>query len=222
MGGFSGNVTLAVTSSSSNLESILDTQNVVVTGHGYATANLSVFSLATGSYNVTVTGSRDQLQEVLPLMVNITSLDFDMTISPSNLTITVGQDNSAVLTFTSIGGFSDNINITSSSSPSGPRILVPTQVTLSPGAVIPVNVTVSAGSSAIGKYAINIQGASDDLKHAIKVILNISSNPNQIYYYGGVAAALALGAVVLGLGWPRLKGWIPSMLHTFSRNIRYP
>ena len=109
--------------------------------------------------------------------------DFNVNSSPSTLTVSQGSAGMTSVTVNSLNGFSGNVNLTTTVSPTGPQLSVnPTSVTLSSGGSASSTLTVSTSSSGyystpvpLGNYAVNVTASSGSLHHSTSVALTVGS-----------------------------------------------
>src|SRR6266487_1645697 len=130
--GFSGNVTLAATPSSTALHcwftTLTNTATVAVPviryysyyppsyGPAYQYLTCSAARPA-GAYNVKITGTSGSLSHTL--LLNITITDFTMS-GPSSISLNAGTSKTESISLTSLSGFSGKIDLTETSPPSLP------------------------------------------------------------------------------------------------------
>jgi hypothetical protein len=111
------------------------------------------------------------------VVVNV--VDFNVSASPSSLTLSQGSSATSTLTLASLGGFAGTVTLTASVSPlvkKGPTtILSPTSVTLASGVSGTSVLTLSTvKNTPTGTYVITVTGTSGSLKHAVSITLIVT------------------------------------------------
>jgi len=166
--GFSGNVTLVATPSSTALHcwftTLTNTATVAVPvvryysyyppsyGPAYQYLTCSAARPA-GAYSVKITGTSGSLSHTL--LLNITITDFTMS-GPSSISLNAGTSKTESISLTSLSGFSGKIDLTETS-PSSLLSSCPESVILTPNN--PSTVTCSLYSPTAGTYSFTVTGA---------------------------------------------------------------
>jgi uncharacterized membrane protein len=110
-----------------------------------------------------------------------TTPNFVMTTNPGSLTFLQGSSDTSTITVSSQNGFSGIINLSATSSPTGPTTsLNPTSVTITAGtsktSILSVN---STGSTPSGSYTVTITGTNGTLPHTATVSVTINAPATQ-------------------------------------------
>src|SRR5438093_64979 len=165
LNGFSGPVSLAVTSSSTNAQGTLN-QTSLSTSHN---VTLTGSSLLAGSYSLNVTGTGSP-QGVRFIVVALSVVDFNLTASPNPIEVSPGSFVTTAVSVTALNGFSGTVSLTTST-PTGLTAVLSQNTITGSGSVL-VNVTASSGIAA-GTFAINVTGVSSPLSHVIHVNVTV-------------------------------------------------
>ena len=163
--GFTGPVSLAVTSSSTNAQGTLN-QTSLSTSHN---VTLTGSSLLAGSYSLNVTGTGSP-QGVRFIVVALSVVDFNLTASPNPIEVSPGSFVTTAVSVTALNGFSGTVSLTTST-PTGLTAVLSQNTITGSGSVL-VNVTASSGIAA-GTFAINVTGVSSPLSHVIHVNVTV-------------------------------------------------
>ncbi|HVH14976.1 MAG TPA: hypothetical protein VNA15_04580, partial [Candidatus Angelobacter sp.] len=171
--GFSGTVTLSVTTSSSSLACALSTTTI---SGGSGTSTLSCSSKVAGNYVANVTGTSNNLSHSTPITYQVTAApDFRIAANPSSLTIPQGSPGTSTVTLSSINGFSGTVTLTASVSPAGPGAsLNPSTVTLASNGAASSTLNVTSFTAAPGTYQVNVTATSGSLAHSILITVTIT------------------------------------------------
>lgn len=141
--------------------------------------------------------------------------DFSITPNPSSLTLNPGNSGTVSITITSQGGFTGNVNLTGTISPSGPTLSFnPVTVSLASGgsATSTLTVATSSGlysSTPTGSYTVTVTGSGNpSLAHSTTVSVTVTSTSSPagtsippsvlaIAGFGILAVAIVVGYLVL-------------------------
>ena len=189
--GFSGTVSLAL-SSSSGLTASLATKTLTLVSGGTSSTSLTVSASTAGTYLVTVNATSGPLSQTVSIEVVVT----DFTISPSTLTLVcaAGACTTSIV-LGSVNGFRGPIALTVSSSSGITVTLLPSSVTLSPGGAISSQVDISA--TGVGTYTFTVTGASGSLfRTASSVTVNVIQLPSTV---GGTVLPVDKLGLILGI-----------------------
>lgn len=127
-----------------------------------ATLTLSATLSATlQPYTISVTGkSADAPADSHGATAQATTTDFSLSISPATATVISGTNGSFLVTVSPLNGFTGQVNITCSWSPTGPGTQgCPPSVTITSGAVN-FTLTPSTGGIALQTYTLTVRGTS--------------------------------------------------------------
>jgi PKD repeat protein len=110
---------------------------------------------------------------------NVAQPDFELTASPSSLTIQQGSSDTSTITVTSLNGFAEPVDLTVSGEPTGvTATLDPQQVTPPPDGSETSTLTVSVDvTAAPGNYILTVTGTSGSLIHSVDISLEITELP---------------------------------------------
>jgi uncharacterized membrane protein len=166
---------------------------------------------------VTVTGTSGSLIHSTIVRVTVTapgSPDFDVTASPTSLSINPGDKGTTTITVAPKYSFSGTIALSASfSSPGLTAAFDPSSVSIGYGSGSST-MTINAGSSvAAGNYLVTVQASSGSLSHPVQVTITVtsqqsqqqtSSNPQNILglapiMFYGLAGGIAI-VVIGGIG----------------------
>ncbi|MGA9673666.1 MAG: protease pro-enzyme activation domain-containing protein, partial [Terracidiphilus sp.] len=156
--GFTGNVSLAVTS---GLPSGVTASWGTNPTSGTSVLTLTASSTAAGgTANLTITGTSGALTATTNLAVTITAPSFTLFASPSSLGIGLGSSSTSYIYVNSLNGFTGSVNLAVTSAlPSGVTATWGTNPTSGTSLL-----TLTASSSAtIGQYSLTITGTSGNL-----------------------------------------------------------
>jgi parallel beta-helix repeat protein len=106
--------------------------------------------------------------------------DFSITASLTSLTVQQGNSDTSIITITSIGGFSQPVQLSVSGAPPGvTATLNSEQVTPPPDGSTISTLTVSVATTAtLGSYTLNVTGTNGTLTHSTYISLEITSAPS--------------------------------------------
>src|SRR5207302_10264344 len=174
LNGFTGTVSLGVTTTSPSLSCALSSTTI---SGGSGTSNLSCTSNVAGSYVANVTGTSGSLSHSATVTYQITATpDFSVSANPTSLTISQGSSGTSNITLTSLNGFSGTVTLSASVSPSGPFAnLNPGSVTLVSNGAGSSTLNVTSVSAAPGTYKVNVTATSGSLSHSFLITVTITS-----------------------------------------------
>src|SRR2546425_702859 len=186
LNGFSGTISLNV-STTTGLAASINPTSVLVASGGTSTATLTVGSSSMGSYVVTITASSGSLTHSIQVTVKVG--DFAISSNISNLIINAGHSGSANISLTSLGGFQGTVSLTASVTPSGLSASTnPTSVTLVSGGSGYSILTVT--SSTAGNYTVTVTGTSGSATRTVQLTItvvdfSIAPNPASLGFSSG-------------------------------------
>jgi len=171
VGGFSGNVGLAVSGLPQG--AVASFNPTSVTGTGSSTLSVGTLSSTpTGNYTLTITGTSGALvhSATVTLAVNAAG-DFSIAASPASLTVSRKSSTKFTITVSAINGFSGTVNLSLSGLPKA------TTYTFTPSSVVGSgnsNLTISPKQPAVpGTYPLSITGTSGSVSRSTGVSLTI-------------------------------------------------
>ncbi|HEX9613198.1 MAG TPA: WD40 repeat domain-containing protein [Candidatus Bathyarchaeia archaeon] len=175
LNGFTGTVSLGVTTNSTNLVCSLSATSI--TG-GSGSSTLTCTGSSAGNYLATITGTRGTISHSATVIYHIIgSQDFTLSANPTSLNIPAGSSGTSTITLRSLNGFSGTLSVSASVSPSGPvASLSPASVVLNSGGtgIATLNVTTSSGM--LGSYMVNINATSGTFFHSISLNVTVTSS----------------------------------------------
>jgi uncharacterized membrane protein len=184
LNGFSDAVDLTVSGEPTGVTATLDPTQVTPLPDDSATSILTIdvsLTAAVGTYTLTVTGTSGTIQHEVDIELTIVAApDFDISASPTSLTIQQGDSDSSTITITSLNGFSASVDLTVTSSPitGVTTTLDPTQVTPPADGSATSTLTVQVDESATtGTYTLTVTGTSGNLIHSVDIELEITMAP---------------------------------------------
>jgi len=134
-------------------------------------------SAVASSSTVTVTGTSGALAHTATFTLNVAAAapaDFTLAINPTSLTLTSGAlGQGTAVTATAVNGFSGAVSVTVSGLPTGVTI-VPTTLTLTPGAPQTLTFTAAANAAA-GTSSVSVTGVSGALTHTATLTLTVAA-----------------------------------------------
>lgn len=184
---FSKSVSLTVFGVPPGVTTTLDPTQVTPPpdGSDFSTLTVHVDSTAVPeSYVLTVAGTSGTLEHSVDITLEITELpplpDFDISASPTSLTIQQGDSDFSTITIASKNGFSAPVDLAVTSAS-----IIGVTTTLNPTQVIPPaddtetsTLTVSVDISAtLGEYILTVTGTNDSLQRSVDIALEITELP---------------------------------------------
>jgi len=179
--GFSGTVTLSLFYPGTTFTSSISPTSVTLTTNGVATATLSITAPNTiGSYSVVVIGvtsvhGKTTYSSSMFTLNVVSSQDFTITSSPSNITTTNGATNTTTVTVTSVNGYTGNVSLTVTV-PFGYISVTggqnPLRIVSGGAASSTLDITTSS-NTAQGNYTIIVTGTDGSLSHSTTIMLQV-------------------------------------------------
>jgi len=152
----------------------------VISGTVSTTLVVSVANtVAVGTYSFSVTGSDGVVSHSVPVTLTVVTPDFSISAAPSSQTITAGANAGYAVTVGASGGFTGQVNFTTTVAPAGAGSPV---ATINPGSVISsgtasLTVTTSAFTTTPGIYTVSVIGTSGGLTHTATVTIVVNPPP---------------------------------------------
>jgi PKD repeat protein len=197
MAGFGDPVSLSATSSPPGMTIVLEPSTVQLVAGNSTTVNLDVRASTPDNYTLLVTGSSGAYVRKLQLSVEVDS-PADFAITPNSTSTTQDPASPQVMTFTlsSLNGFQGRILLTANSSPLGPVISLPSNLTLSPGTIIPVSMTITTMDLPARNYTITVIGASGIITHTAKMDLVVQRPHGASIYLPSLMLLTGIAVVI--------------------------
>ena len=173
--GFNTDVALSLTGLSASQATWTFTPPSITGGSG--TAQLSVTAAATlapGNYPLTITGSGGGLTHStsVTLVVNPSTPDFALSVSPASRTVKRGSSTAYTITVSSPVGFTGTVALSLSGLPSGATAtFTPSSVKARGTSTLTVKTTTR---TALGTFTLTVRGTSGVLAHQAPVTLAVS------------------------------------------------
>jgi hypothetical protein len=165
-GGFTGKVTLAVTSAlPSGVTAVWGTNPTT----GSSVLTLTATSSASGTATVTVTGTSGNLTATTSFVVAVHSPGFTVSASPGSLAVGQGSSGTSTITVTPQYGFTGNVNLAVTGLPTG----VTASWSINRTTASSVLTLSATASTAAGLSALTITGTSGTLTATTKLNLNV-------------------------------------------------
>jgi hypothetical protein len=166
-GGFTGNVTLTVTTPLPN--------GVTASWGTNPTSGNSVLTLAAssnataGTYTLTITGTSGSLTKTTTVALSVHAPDFLLSTSPTSLGLNQGSSATSTITVTPQYGFTGAVDLSLSGAPSGvTATFAPTSTSSTSTLTVTASNTASAGTSTL-----TISGASGALVNTVTLPLSV-------------------------------------------------
>jgi len=155
----------------------------------YSTSTSSILSIsvqswvAVGLYPIAVTGTSDPFGVSQSVIVHSTQFtvhvvspkDFTIAIAPSSLSIQPGTSSTAIVTVSSVGGFSSPVELTVNGPPGVSLNFSPNPMTQLAGGAATATASISVSPSASsGTYPMLITGVNGGLTHSTTIIIIVS------------------------------------------------
>lgn len=181
--GFTGTVTLAVTTNSTGLTCSLSSSSIA---GGSGTSTLSCHGSPAGNYAATVTGTSGTLKHSVSVVFHIQ--DFTITANPTSTSVNIDSQGTSTITIAPTNGFLGTVTLTLATNSTS------LSCTLSPGSITGGSgtSTLSCTGSTIGDYQATVSGTSGTSSHTVTVTYRVqdfvaAANPKDL--------TLGLGAV---------------------------
>ena len=198
--GFSSAVTLSASGQPSGVSVNFSPGAVTPPAGGSANSAVSISvanDVPIGLYPITITGSGGGgvaaviIEHSTELDLQVSSpQDFTITVTPSSVNIKQGDSTTATVTVTALGGFSEQVGLsTSNGVPAG------VQIGFSPNPILPGSSTMSisvASSANTGTFSFQILGTSGSLSHSVTFTMTISQASQPSFSLSSSSASIAV------------------------------
>jgi Domain of unknown function (DUF1929)/Glyoxal oxidase N-terminus len=166
--GFGGSVSLSISGLPSNATAAFTPSSI--TGSGSSTLSVTTSSSTpAGTYSITITGTSGNLTH--STQVTLVVADFNISASPSTLTIRRGSKGTYTVSITASGPFSGTVNFSVTGLPARTNSsFSPTSVAGSGNSTLTISVNRKANT---GTFALTITGSGGSLAHSAGVSLTI-------------------------------------------------
>lgn len=166
----------------------LNPTSVTLTQGGSATSTLTVQvsqSIPLGSYKVSVKGTSGSLVQILTIsLVVIPPPDFNMSVSPTSMSIPIGSSATATIALTSLYSFSGTVNLAASIAPADTTASLslvdpttsfnPTSIVLAANGTGSSTMTISSSLlTTPGTYTITVTATSGTISHSATMTVTI-------------------------------------------------
>lgn len=177
--GYTGTVSFSLSGAPAGVTAAPASVNVV---SGTASTSLVVSvanTVAVGTYSFSIIGSDGIVSHSASVTLTVVTPDFSISATPSSQTVSAGTNAAYAVTVGAIGGFTGQVNFTTSVAPAGPNSPV---ATINPASVISsgtatLTVTTSAFTTTPGIYTITVTGTSAGLSHNATVTIVVNPPP---------------------------------------------
>ena len=164
--GFTGPVTLAVTTNSTNLSCTLSLTSI----GGSGVSTLSCFAAVSGNYLATVTGtSGTTLSHSATVVFHVQ--DLAISASPTSVTLNSGVAGSSTITVASVNGFAGTVALLDTTNSTNLSCTL-SSASITGGSGIS---TLSCTSSVAGNYLATVTGSSGGLSHSATVTFHVQN-----------------------------------------------
>lgn len=172
--GLKGTVSVNASVSPSGLTAALNPTSLSFNAGESHSSTLTVSSVVPGTYMVVVMAKMGSMSSSVTVTVNVA--DFNMTASPSQLTVAIGSSVSSNITLTSLYGFSGTVNLQASVTPSGPKLTLGSNgVSLPSGGTRTALLTISTTATTLpGNYTIILKATDGSLVHTLTIIVTVT------------------------------------------------
>jgi hypothetical protein len=170
LNGFTGTVTLTVTTNSTNLSCNLSA--TIISG-GSGTSTLSCTGTAPSNYLATVTGNSGSLSHVAP--VTYRTQDFSISANPTSVNVSVGAAGSSTITVAPTNGFAGTVALSVTTNSSNLVCVLSSSRIIGGSGTS----TLSCNGSLPGNYLATVTGTNSSLTHTTSVTYHITALPIQ-------------------------------------------
>ena len=175
---FSGDVALSSNTLPAGMIATLTPASVTLTSGGRANSTLDVSISPTfaqpGTYMVNVTGTSGPRMHTTTVTV-VAGPDFDVSASPTALSLNPGSSDTSTITLTSLNNFTGTVNLSGSVPSDGPIFsITPSSVSLPEGGTAAAMLRVNASATIVASnYTVTVYAASGLLNHSSPVSVSV-------------------------------------------------
>lgn len=175
---FSGDVALSSNTPPAGMIATLTPASVTLTSGGRANSTLDVSISPTfaqpGTYMVNVTGTSGPRMHTTTVTV-VAGPDFDVSASPTALSLNPGSSDTSTITLTSLNNFTGTVNLSGSVPSDGPIFsITPSSVSLPEGGTAAAMLRVNASATIVASnYTVTVYAASGLLNHSSPVSVSV-------------------------------------------------
>jgi len=169
LNGFTGTVTLVVTTNSTSLSCTLSSSTI--TG-GSGSATLSCTDSTAANYMATVTGTSGSLSHSSSVTYHVQ--DFTVTASPTTVSTAVNTAGTATVSVTPVNGFTGTVTLAASANSTNLACTL-TLTTITGGSGTS---KLSCTSGAAANYLVTVRGTSGAISHSASVIYQVTNAPD--------------------------------------------
>src|SRR3990172_5416930 len=175
---FSGDEALSSNTPPAGMIATLTTASVTLTSGGRANSTLDVSISPTfaqpGTYMVNVTGTSGPRMHTTTVTV-VAGPDFDVSASPTALSLNPGSSDTSTITLTSLNNFTGTVNLSGSVPSDGPIFsITSSSVSLPEGGTAAAMLRVNASATIVASnYTVTVYAASGLLNHSSPVSVSV-------------------------------------------------
>lgn len=155
-----------------------------------------------GTYTITIVGTGGGVTKDVAFTLTVTSPSpsFDISFTPSSLTVTPGASGTTTLTITPKNDFAGIVRLSLENAPTG-ITLSPTSITVSGTNTIRQELTISVGTGAApGTYNLRVRATLDNITKTANLTLSVTQRPGVIWTERSSDTASNLNGVAYGNG----------------------
>ena len=191
--GFNSAISLSASGMPLGIGVTFNPPSIPAPGSGSATMSINVLHLATlGTYPITVTGTGGGVKQTTTVTLTIvSSVDFELSASPSSLSIMQGTQGNSTITSTIAGGFNSAVGLSASGVPSGVTVSFNPQTIPAPGSGTSTMTVAVSKSIYPGVYNFTVAGSGEGLQRYTPISLTVIAAPN--FAIGASPSTLVIG-----------------------------
>ena len=199
LNGFAATISLTVITNSTALSCSLSHSRL--TG-GSGSSSLSCSSTIAANYLATVTATSGPMSHSVGIVFEVQ--DFGVSFNLASVTVSQGSSKSVTIIISSLNGFSGDVMLTGTVSPSGPTVTInPSSVTGSGGSVVMTLTVPSGGGSSRsvsnGTYSVNVTATSGPVSHSRAFQVSVASTTSPLGLANLPLIYLVVGGAIVGI-----------------------